>query len=250
MFHQKIIEDIYLLKHKSVLDVSIFVNWKKNLKKYNFTDLPKTVILSVNKNILNKKTRFFSKRLKGFLGANFVVNKNVFYCSEFGNGAPAIIGLLEELRALGVENFIFVGLAGIISENICNQGAFVVTNSFSTTGINNFYSSKTNFQPKDNFWFNNLKEKLNLKQTTCWSTDAPFRETKSLIDYFVNKKTAHVDMECAAIYAFAEFYNLNSLCCIVSADDLCGMEWNPPGDLQEVNLLLKQIVSDLIEIIK
>ncbi len=234
------------LKEISVLKTSSIVSWKKRNHKYNFNALPKTAILTLSKHVLDRKTRLLSKKTKGLIGQNFILNKNTVFCSEFGNGSPAIVGLLEELRELGVENFIFVGLAGLIDLRE-KEEVFLVNNSFSTVGSTSFYSLKDSFKPIDNLWFNIIKSNLNLPETISWSTDAPFRETKSLLQYFIEKKATHVDMECAAIYAFAEFYNLNSLCIIISADDLSSYNWIPPKEIKAINFQLKQIVKKLIK---
>lgn len=235
------------LKENSVLKAASIVQWKKKNDKYNFKTLPKTAIISLNKFVLDRKKRFVSKKIKGLIGQNFLLNQNVIFCSEFGNGAPAVLGILEELRELGVENFIFVGLAGLIDER-AKEGVFLVNNSFSTVGSTSFYSLKDKLEPKNNTWYTNLKSILNLPETTSWSTDAPFRETKSLLQYFIEKKATHVDMECAAIYAFAEFYNLNAMCIIITADDLSSYNWIPPKEIKTVNFQLKKIVKKLINI--
>lgn len=238
------------LKELSVLQSSSIVLWKKNRNLYNFKHLPKTAIISVSKNSVQRNVRFFSKKIKGIVGCNYIISKNVIFCSEFGSGSPAIIGILEELRELGVENFIFAGPAGTISKTVELYSTFIVDNSFSTAGCTSFYSNKDNFEPSNSLWFQNLHRQLDLPNTICWSTDAPFRETKSLINHFVEKMVTHVDMECAAIYAFAKFYNVNALCCIVSADDLSTGMWMPPQNAAQVNLNLKQLISKLIKIVK
>lgn len=250
MINKNPIQNIDFLNETSLLDISSIVKWKKKLKKYNFEKLPKTAIISLNKYVLNQKTRFLSKKIKGLIGQNFILNKNIIYCSEFGNGAPAIVGILEELRILGVENFIFIGLAGIISKKSNSEDVFLVNNCYSTTGCTDFYSKKESLKPTYNLWFQNLKSQLNLPETICWSTDAPFRETKSLLSFYIEKQATHVDMECAAIYAFADFHKVNALCCVVSADDLSDYFWKPPSNLKTINSSLKATVSKFIAIIK
>ena len=96
-----------LIAEKSILDISKFVMWKKTNRNYNFDVLPKTVILTLNNNVLSRKNKFFYKKTKGIAGLNYIINKKILLCSSFGSGASAIISLLEELRILGVENFIF-----------------------------------------------------------------------------------------------------------------------------------------------
>lgn len=248
MRKNEVIDSEDFLKETSVLKTSSIVLWKKSNHKYNFNVLPKTAILTLSKTALDKKTRFVSKKAKGLIGQNFILNQNAIFCSEFGNGSPAIIGLLEELRELGVENFIFVGLAGLIHKSVNAHEVFLVNNTFSTVGSTSFYAAKDNFEPANNAWFDNLKSNLNLPETICWSTDAPYRETNSLLSYFIEKKATHVDMECAAIYAFAAFYDLKAMCIIISADNMSNYNWNPPKDIKGMHLNLNQTIKKLIRI--
>jgi purine-nucleoside phosphorylase len=240
-------ENSTFYKEKSILDIVDIVAWKKSNKSYNFETLPKTAILSLSRFLLSRKQRIFSKKLKGLFGQNYVLDENYVYCSEFGNGAPAIIGLMEELRVFGVENFIFIGLAGVLKETV-DKKAFIVNTTFSTTGTTYLYSDKDCFQPKKEKWFEFFAKELSYKETICWSTDAPFRETESLVSFYQKKEATHVDMECAAIYAFAEFYKLNALCVVVSADSLLNLTWNPPKDKGEINLALKKTIKKIIDL--
>ncbi|AXP79473.1 Purine nucleoside phosphorylase DeoD-type [Mariniflexile rhizosphaerae] len=232
---------------KSILDILDIVAWKKSNKSYNFETLPKTAILSLSRFLLSKKQRIFSKKLKGLFGQNYILDENYVYCSEFGNGAPAIIGLMEELRAFGVENFIFIGLAGLLKDEV-EEKVFIVNNAFSTSGSAYLYSDKDSFQPKKEKWFEFFAKELNYKESICWSTDAPFRETESLVLFYQKNEVMHVDMECASIYAFAEFYKLNALCIVVSADSISNLTWNPPKNKSEINLVLKKAIEKIIAI--
>jgi purine-nucleoside phosphorylase len=233
---------------KSVLDILKLIQWKKDSKKYNFEVLPKTAIITLEKSFLDNITRFFTKRIKGITGKNYQINKNILVCTSFGNGAPAIIGLLEELQGLGVENFIFIGYAGSLDANYIESDICIVKKAFSTTGCAALYSKNEFFKPKNNDWFSNLESKLNYKESICWSTDAPFRETPSLINHFIEKKATHVDMECAAIYAFAEFYNLNALCLLVTSDSLSHENWKHPKNLELLNNTIKKVLKQCINI--
>lgn len=240
-------ENSTFYKEKSILDIIDIVAWKKSNKSYNFETLPKTAVLSLSRFLLSKKQRIFSKKLKGLFGKNYILNKDYVYCSEFGNGAPAIIGLMEELRAFGVENFIFIGLAGVLKETV-GKKAFIVNTTFSTTGTTYLYSDKDCFQPKKEKWFEFFAKELNFKESVCWSTDAPFRETESLINYYREKNVMHVDMECASIYAFADFYNLNALCILVSADSILNLTWSAPKNKDQLSSVLKSTIKKIITI--
>ncbi len=231
----------------SILDISMIVNWNIKRRKYNFDKLPPTAIISLNKNLLSKKMRFLSKKTKGLVGSHYIINNRFMYSSDFGNGAPALIGHLEELRYLGVKNFIFIGLAGALVTHESKNDSFILKNTFSTSGCTALYSMKNSFKPVQNDWYNNLKSKLNLTETLGWSTDAPFRETPSLLNYFRDKKATHVDMESASIYAFSEFYKLNAMCIIVTADDLTNNSWTPPKNIDKLNNIINSIITNCLK---
>lgn len=236
-------------KENSILDIAMIVKWNKSKRKYNFETLPKTALISMNKYVLDRNARLFSKKIKGIMGQNFILNKNLLFCSGFGNGAPAIIGFMEELRELGVENFVFLGLAGTFGPN-CKEGdVYLIKNTYSTVGCTSLYSPNSNFEPNKNDWYKDLKTKLDLPETNCWSTDAPFRETNSLLTHFETMKVTHVDMECASIYAFAEFYKLNSLCIVVTADNLSDATWKPPQNMDLLHSNLNNTAKTLITLI-
>ncbi len=236
-------KDSNFYNEKSILDISMIIDWNKKQQKYNFQTLPQTTIISLNKNLLTRKIRFLSKRTKGLSGDNYIINNNFMYSSNFGNGAPALIGHLEELRHLGVKNFVFIGLAGSLVPHESKSEIFILKNTFSTSGCTALYSPNDSFKPIENEWYRNLKSKLKLTETIGWSTDAPFRETPSLLNYYRNKKVTHVDMESASIYAFSEFYKLNAMCIMVTADDLTNNLWTPPKNITKLNTRMSSTIN-------
>lgn len=242
-------KDNQFYKEKSVLTMDRIVAWNKKNNTYNFECLPETAIISLSESLLERKKRFLSKKLKGIFGNHYIVSPKLLFCSDFGIGAPAVIGLMEILKEFGVKNFIFIGFAGSLIAEINEGQVLLIKKSFSTTGSTSFYSPNIHFELNESTWCTKLRGKLNLKETIGWSTDAPFRETYSLINYFLMKEVTLVDMECAAIYAMAEFYNLNAICVVVNADNLSPENWQPPQNRVFVRNSLKGIIKKTIQLI-
>jgi purine-nucleoside phosphorylase len=234
---------------ESVLDVSRLIEWKRKRNSYNFKTLPKTAIITLNDFFIDRKTRFLSKKIKGIIGSHYQINKNLLVATGFGNGASAVISLLEELRGLGVENFLFIGFAASLDASFNENKIYILKKGFSSTGCTVLYSPNDSFRPKEHNSFSNLESKLKLDSAICWSTDAPFRETQSLIDSFKEKGATHVDMESSAVYAFSEFYNLNSLCTLITADNFANSIWSPPKDLNVLNKTISSFVKKCINIL-
>ena len=245
MFHLENSNFHSTINEESVLSISKFVEWKKKANQYNFKSLPKTAIITLSKKSL--PNYYFKKKIKGLKSNTYIINEHLLFCSNFGEGGASIIGLLEELRAFNVQNFIFVGIAGIINNNIGENEILVVNNTFSTTGASYFYSKLSENKILNYDWALKYSKLFSAKIIDTWSTDCPFRETPSLIAYFKNKGVSLVEMETASIYAFSSFYNLNSICIIVSADSLIDKVWKFPENMYLINQNIKNIIKELIK---
>lgn len=109
------IEKIIGLNEASIVNIDQLVAWKKSKKLYNFEILPKTAILTVFPSKKSVISSFFSQKIKGIKGENYILNRKKYALyADCSYGAPHVISLCEELRALGVSNFVFIGLAGAI----------------------------------------------------------------------------------------------------------------------------------------
>jgi uridine phosphorylase len=235
-------------KEPSLLKASDLVAWKRNRDAYNFKGLPNLAIIAIKRNMFSKVISPFTKRAKGIIGTHFIYKPKVLLCSEFGSGAPAMIMLLEELRALGVEQFVFVGSAGTLDNSVKEGSAHIVQKAVSLSGTTFFYSEKDELECYDLSFFEKVKNKCNLTSKTILSTDSPFRETPSLIDHYKSKGCALVDMECASIYAFSQFYKIPSACILVGADTLTSSEWKAPNNIKNVLIVQQKIVLDLLKL--
>ena len=232
----------------SSLKVSSIVDLKRSQGRYNFKRLPKTAILVPSRKSIGHFSKRLKKRIKGLSGANYLFNSSLLVCSEIGTGAPAALVLLEELRSLGVERFIFMGIGGRLSEEIGPNEARIIATAHSSTGSSSFYSSKNTLRLQDHIWITELKNQLGLNTAVGWSTDCPYRETASIIQYYKGKSAQLVDMECAAIYAFSEFYNLPTLCILIGADSLFRSNWQPPEDLALLTKKQREILTKLLSL--
>jgi uridine phosphorylase len=242
------IKAIDFYKEPSLLKASDLVAWKRKRGAYNFKELPDLAIIAIKRNMFSKVISPFTKRAKGINGSHFIYKSKVLLCSEFGSGASAMIMLLEELRALGVRQFIFIGSAGILDDSVKEGSAHIVQKAVSLSGTTFFYSEKDELECYDLSFFEKVKNKCNLTPKTILSTDSPFRETPSLIDHYKSKGCALVDMECASIYAFSQFYKIPSACILVGADTLTSSEWKAPNNIKNVLIVQQKIVLDLLKL--
>lgn len=233
------------LSEPSVLSPEMIVDWKRKRGVYNFSVLPGKAIIGLTHHIFSQQLPFFPKKIKGIGGTHFIHGSYV-YCSGFGSGASALVTLMEELRALGVKEFIFIGLCASLTPKIGSGEAFYLAQALSANGITATYVSGKMMVPYDQQYVKSLGEHLNLEGTTCVSTDSPFRETPSFIAEAKAEGCRLIEMECAAAYAFSQFYKLRVACLLVVADQMDPV-WTAPSDMNLINGVQQQLINNIVK---
>lgn len=124
-------------------------------------------------------------------------------------GAPFAVLVAEELFSSGCELLISVTSAGQIAA-INNPPYFVlIERALRDEGTSYHYLSPAEFghiAPELLSMLNNVltHTPVPVYRGATWTTDAPFRETAAAIAYCRDLKIIAVEMEAAALYAFAE----------------------------------------------
>jgi uridine phosphorylase len=238
---------LFYPQHQSVLQPEMLVKWKKGRGLYNFDSLPSKAIICVNYSLIKHLNTFTARAIKGLKGRHFV-RHGVLFCSEFDNGASGIITLLEELRALAVTEFIFIGFAGILSSLVKEAEVYGIEKAISGNGATAYYSDKNELYPYDNSRFSIFISELGINSSVCFSIDTPFREVRPLLDELSNSGAHLIEMECAAVYAFGDFYQLSTSCFLMATDSLIE-NWQPPQDWMHVQKQLRLFINQLLPIL-
>jgi len=132
-------------------------------------------------------------------------------------GASFAVLIAEELFATDCKLLISVTSAGRIS-TLKNLSQFLlIENAIRDEGTSYHYLPPSDFSSIGSHILKKLKsafKETNLSVTAgkSWTTDAPFRETKSAIEYARKNGAVAVEMEAAALYSFAEAKQKNVVC--------------------------------------
>lgn len=129
---------------------------------------------------------------------------------RFAVGASFAVLVAEELFASGCQLLISVTSAGQIADNFGLPPYFVlIEQAWRDEGTSHHYlpsSERSAINPDLlavlNTAFTRAASCVHIGVT--WTTDAPFRETASAIRFYKEQGVAAVEMEAAALYAFAE----------------------------------------------
>lgn len=211
---------------------------------------PQTIVLSYQKSLCDfVRATFPCERAKGYFGRfvhyvdvsdmddsrdkhSPIGNKTIAIASDFGVGAPAAAVMLEELIAWGVKEFISIGFAGSLREDIPPGTLVVCDGAFRDEGTSYHYlGSNVSVHPEPRLTEaleNSLKRAgLTYAKGPTWTTDAIYRETKSEVQYFRDQGALVADMEAAALFAVAQYRNVSIASCFSVSDTLAYLEWRP-----------------------
>ncbi len=132
-------------------------------------------------------------------------------------GSSFAVLVAEELFASGCELLISVTSAGQILPVGQPPYFVIIDRALRDEGTSYHYLPPTLYSEINPTLLNQLqgtfaKSPISVHQGATWTTDAPFRETEAAIDYARREGILGVEMEAAALYAFAQVKTKNVVC--------------------------------------
>lgn len=148
-----------------------------------------------------------------------------------GVGAPIAAGLLEEAIAFGCRIFVVVGGAGVLDKGLTVGKLILVDSAIRDEGLSYHYiepGREIQAQPQ---MLDTLRSALTKRGVPfvigkTWTTDAPYRETQSMIDARRAEGCLTVEMEAASLMAVAQFRKVLLGQILYAGDDLSGENWD------------------------
>lgn len=213
-------------------------------KKINIP-LPDNVVVLPFLNF-SKELSAVSKKTYKLIGDIEIINDKTAVVHNFGLGAPAIVFMAEFLAALGAKRLIIAGSCGAISDKLSPGDKVICSGAYCGEGTSAYYCGQDYIEPFTDLPLSCLGIE---HKFPAWTTDALFKETPSLLKYFNEKGCGLVEMEAAALFAFAKNKNLQSGAVFVVSDSLYGGEWKLPLQMPQVRKAIFEITLSLIKII-
>lgn len=148
-----------------------------------------------------------------------------------GVGGPISAGLLEEAIAFGISKFIVCGGCGILQKDLAVGNLILVTSAIRDEGLSYHYIEPSREIVSNLAVVTLMKAVLDERNLPyvagkTWTTDAPYRETKQIIDLRIAEGCLTVDMEAASLMAVAQFRNVQLGQILYAGDDLSGENWD------------------------
>ncbi|UPV75344.1 nucleoside phosphorylase [Halorussus limi] len=172
---------------------------------------------------------------------------------DFGIGAPTTAMLMDELVADGVEAFLSIGFAGCLDESV-EMGDFIVCEkAVRDEGTSHHYvESETYAFPSDSL----VEDTTDLLRERdepfhvgpSWTTDAIYQETDAEVEHYAEEGVLTVEMEASAVFAVADYRDVEAGAMFVVSDYLGQSEWDPKfhltaEDMQRLGDTAKEILA-------
>lgn len=148
-------------------------------------------------------------------------------------GAPYAAMVVEALAMWGVEQIVFLGWCGAVSEKVKTGDIILADRAFIDEGTSAGYTSgNKDYSSSSKALMEKVKQIFKAGQAPCltgplWSTDAVFRETKKKVTGYQKKGALAVEMEVSSIYTVARFRKIDAVAITVVSDELSSLKWKP-----------------------
>jgi len=236
--------------HEALFHPKDYLKYRKFKKKF-----PKKCVITYQSSVL----RYFKRKYKGKyeslrLHHNVTVHKikgqNLGFLKLNGIGAPNAVTYFEELIALGIKEFINIGTAG----GLQHEGIFLCTKALRDEGTSHHYlpHGKYTFPDKKltlKFKKQLINAGLNPEESTTWTIDAPYRETKAEVEHYRKKGVATVEMEASALFAVARYRKVKIASAFV-VSDMLGKNWEPKFYHLSLKKTLNKVLDSAIGCLK
>ncbi len=240
------LKNIPLLNNKDYTKPSIFnaenlLREARRQKNISLGKMPQICILDPDGDIVVNLTREGKAKLdKGWACYHTSLYKFIYDDIEFGIigcavGASFAVLVAEELFACECQFLISMTSAGqIIPLNRRLPYFVLIKKALRDEGTSYHYLSPSQYSHIDKKLLEVIGHGLEKSSVAVcigasWTTDAPFRETEYATEYARSEGILAVEMEAAALYAFASVKN-KSIVCLAHVTNQMG---NPQGDFEK-----------------
>lgn len=166
-------------------------------------------------------------------------------------GAPMAVMTLEKLIALGGRRFVVMGTCGAVARDLRLGDVLMPQWAVSGEGTSRHYPLPA--PPRVSSRLHNevfgVLQQCDVPVSTggVWTTDAPFRETKTQVFRYQQQSVAGVDMEFSALLTVAAFRQVELVGVMVVSDVLSGDAWLPGFATKPCKTSLRRVSQALFD---
>ncbi|MCI5166182.1 MAG: phosphorylase [Candidatus Electrothrix sp. GM3_4] len=224
--------------------------------------LPEIGILAVNPSeapVLAAYAKTAEMQRSFLFHSNLYYSENLFLAGP-AVGAPVAVMCLEKLIALGAKKIILYGWCGSLQEELRAMDVLLPTEALSEEGTSRHYQDQNQDEEQNGQYriraSPTLHARLGSILTTAdfsyqtgkiWTTDAPYRETRTKIADYAGQRVYGVDMEFSALCAVAAFRGVELAAAMLVSDEVWRQPWQPQFSRKEFKRKSRKLLTLLCD---
>jgi len=166
-------------------------------------------------------------------------------------GAPMAVLTLEKLVVLGAQRIIIAGWCGSLHRSLRIGDVLLPTWALSEEGTSRHYpvdrqvNSSTEIRKVLAAHF--MDNRIRAVEGPLWTTDAPYRETRSKVTDYSRQSILGVDMEYSALCTVASYRNVEIAAALLVSDELWRSPWQPAyrnKEFKKKSAIMVQVLLD------
>lgn len=162
--------------------------------------------------------------------------------------APGAAVTIEELHAMGCDEFIICGGAGSIKKDSKVGEIIIPVSAVRDEGTSYHYlepSREVESHKATTDFVISALGKMGIPYTTgkTWTTDAIYRETPEMIELRREEGCITVEMETAAFFAVSKYYDIPLAQLLYAGDDVSGEKWDARNWDKQKNVRSNMILT-------
>ncbi|MGC8710431.1 MAG: nucleoside phosphorylase [Candidatus Micrarchaeia archaeon] len=146
-------------------------------------------------------------------------------------GAPLTAVVAEELIAIGVKEFLIMGTAGSLRNDLKIGSIVVCTKALRDEGVSHHYLPNGKYVEPSKDLTKRIekilkKKKVNFAKGATWTIDAPYAETVQEVERYSREGISTVEMEAATLFAVAKRRKVKAAALFTISDILDKDNWS------------------------
>lgn len=168
-------------------------------------------------------------------------------------GSPAAAISLEEAAAMGARTVVAFGACGSLVPDLRIGSVVIPTRAYADEGTSVHYGGSRWSRPDaamvDGLRTSCRRHRMAFREGGVWTTDAPYRESRSKARSLSAQGVIAVDMETSAIFTVARDRGLRAAVIFVVSDELAGKTWNVgyhDPRFRRAKREVRQVIADMV----
>ncbi len=245
-------------KHEgdAVLEPSAMIDYRRRLGRLPKFNPPEAVLVCLHRGLPERlRRRIPLRRAARLMGDLYLLPRTggrVGVLTNFGIGAPLVVGLAEELVALGARRLISIAWGGGLQADLQPGDTVVCERAIRDEGTSHHYLPPDKHVAASPRLTGRLFDALRAgggdpRRGTTWTTDAPYRETQAEVRQYQAEGVLTVEMEIAALLALGQRRGVAAAAAVVVGDSLADLSWRAPERVDVIEKALERLYAAALD---